>query len=58
MVIARILDGDEGSLEARVARVTASTRHAVAVRRHTHWYTTRPPAYEAVIVTLPVPQRP
>ena len=46
--IVRIVDGEEASLERRVAQALA-TREGYAVCRYTHWFTARPPLYEAVL---------
>jgi hypothetical protein len=53
MVIARIVDGDEASLAARVDRVAASIADEVSVSRFTYWYTNRPPAFEAIVRAAP-----
>lgn len=49
--VLRLVDADPDILEARVQRAIAELRSAqVVVDRFTHWYTTRPPAYEAVLL--------
>lgn len=49
MDVVRIIDGDEGSLTSRVARVLAVLGPECTVLRFTYWYTGRPPVYEAVV---------
>jgi hypothetical protein len=49
MEVVRIVDGDEGSLSSRVARVLAALGPECTVLRFTYWYTGRPPVYEAVV---------
>jgi hypothetical protein len=46
--IIRIVDGDEDSLERRVVSLLAQ-HQGYAVSRFTHWFTARPPLYEAVL---------
>jgi hypothetical protein len=45
----RVVDCDERSLELRVAAAVARLGGGCAVLRFTHWYTNRPPVYEAVV---------
>jgi hypothetical protein len=45
----RIVDGDEGSLSSRVARVLAALGPECTVVRFTYWYTGRPPVHEAIV---------
>jgi hypothetical protein len=47
--IMRIVDSDERSLAARVETALAGLGGQPIVSRFTLWYTTRPPAYHAVI---------
>jgi hypothetical protein len=49
MDVVRIVDGDERSLSARVARVLAALGPECTVLRFTYWYTGRPPVHEAVV---------
>jgi hypothetical protein len=49
----RVVDSDERSLELRVAAAVARLGGGCAVLRFTHWYTNRPPVYEAVVRTSP-----
>jgi hypothetical protein len=49
MEVVRLIDGDEGSLSARVARVLAALGPGHTVMRFTYWYTGRPPVHEAVV---------
>jgi hypothetical protein len=49
MEVVRIVDGDERSLSSRLARVLAALGPECTVLRFTHWYTGRPPVYEAVV---------
>jgi hypothetical protein len=49
MDVLRIIDGDEGSLTARVARLVAVLPPGYTVRRFTYWYTGRPPVHEAIV---------
>ncbi len=51
MDVVRLIDGDERSLSARVARVLAGlgTDPDLTVLRFTYWYTGRPPVHEAVV---------
>ena len=44
----RIVDGEQDSLERRIAVLLAEHRGLV-VSRFTHWYTGRPPLYEATL---------
>ena len=45
----RLIDGDEGSLSSRVARVLAVLGPECTVLRFTYWYTGRPPVHEAIV---------
>jgi hypothetical protein len=49
MDVVRLVDGDEGSLSSRVARVLAALGPECTVLRFTYWYTARPPVYEAIV---------
>ena len=49
MDVVRIVDGDERSLHARVARALAALGPECSVLRFTYWYTGRPPVYEAIV---------
>jgi hypothetical protein len=49
MQVVRIVDGDERSLAARVARVLAALGPECTVLRFTYWYTGRPPVHEAIV---------
>lgn len=50
--LVRILDSDEASLRARVSRALRDLGDVpVVVDYFTHWYTTRPPLHEAVVLT-------
>jgi len=52
----RLLDSDEVSLRSRVSRALGELGdQPVLVDYFTHWYTTRPPLHEAVVLT---PARP
>lgn len=50
--VLRLIDADPDVLEARVQRAVATLAadRPCVVDRFTHWYTTRPPAYEAVLL--------
>lgn len=48
--IEHILDADAGALEARVERALLKHGRDCQVRRRTHWYTSRPPMHEAVLL--------
>ena len=50
MEVVRLIDGDEGSLSSRVARVLAALGPGCTVMRFTYWYTGRPPVHAADIV--------
>lgn len=43
-----MFDSDESSLDRRIAEQQLPTGSTVA--RFTYWYTSRPPAYEAVVI--------
>jgi hypothetical protein len=48
----RILDADEASLKSRVSRALSELGDQnVVVDYFTHWYTTRPPLHEAVVLS-------
>ena len=49
MDVVRLIDGDEGSLSSRVARVLAALGPGCTVLRFTYWYTGRPPVHEAIV---------
>jgi hypothetical protein len=49
MEAVRLIDGDEGSLSSRIARVLAALGPECTVLRFTYWYTGRPPVYEAIV---------
>jgi hypothetical protein len=54
--IIRIVDSDERSLAARVETAVARLGGHASVSRFTLWYTTRPPAYHAVLRAVPEPE--
>jgi hypothetical protein len=54
--VVRLIDGDQDSLEARVARALERVGGDWRVARFTYWYTGRPPIHEALIVRPPVAQ--
>jgi hypothetical protein len=54
--IMRIVDSDERSLTARVETALAALGGQAIVSRFTLWYTTRPPAYTAVLRAMPEPE--
>ena len=45
-----ILDADARALEVRVERALLTHGEDCQVRRRTHWYTSRPPMHEAVLL--------
>jgi hypothetical protein len=49
MEVVRLIDGDEGSLSSRLARVLAALGPDCTVLRFTYWYTGRPPVHEAIV---------
>ena len=49
MEVVRLIDGDEGSLSSRVARVLDALGPGYTVMRFTYWYTGRPPVHEAIV---------
>jgi hypothetical protein len=49
MDVVRLIDGDEGSLSSRLARVLAALGPECTVLRFTYWYTGRPPVHEAIV---------
>jgi hypothetical protein len=49
MDVVRLIDGVEGSLSSRVARVLAALGPECTVVRFTYWYTGRPPVHEAIV---------
>jgi hypothetical protein len=51
--IARLIDADSGSLEARVTAVLAGGENECVVTRFTYWYTARPPVHEAIVMRIP-----
>ena len=48
--IARLIDADSGSLDARVMAVMDADRTDCVVTRFTYWYTARPPVHEAIVL--------
>jgi hypothetical protein len=54
--IMRIVDSDEQSLATRVEAAVARLGGRAVVSRFTLWYTTRPPAYTAVLRSMPEPE--
>ena len=52
----RIVDSDERSLAVRVETALAALGGQAIVSRFTLWYTTRPPAYHAVLRAVPGPE--
>ena len=48
--IARLIDADSGSLDARVVAVVETHRSECVVTRFTYWYTARPPVHEAIVL--------
>ncbi|HEY3021456.1 MAG TPA: hypothetical protein VGJ32_14760 [Solirubrobacteraceae bacterium] len=51
--VARLIDGDAASLDARVMRALERDGAAgCVVSRFTYWYTARPPVYEAVLFRI------
>jgi len=51
--LARLIDGDASSLDARVSRAVERVGAAgCVVSRFTYWYTARPPVYEAVLFRI------
>jgi hypothetical protein len=54
--IMRIVDSDERSLAARVEAALSTVGGQAIVSRFTLWYTTRPPAYHAVLRAVPEPE--
>ena len=57
MEVVRLIDGDEGSLSRRLARVLATLPTDCTVLRFTYWYTARPPVHEAVVHRAPAAGR-
>ena len=53
--IARIVDADAVSLDARVADALARDDAGYVVARFTYWYTGRPPVHEAIVLRPPPP---
>ena len=51
--VVRLIDGDQTSLEARVARMLDRVGADWRVARFTYWYTGRPPIHEALLVRRP-----
>jgi hypothetical protein len=54
--ITRIVDSDERSLAVRVDAALLRLGGQAIVSRFTLWYTTRPPAYHAVVRAVPEPE--
>ncbi len=52
----RIVDSDERSLADRVEVALTTLGGQAIVSRFTLWYTTRPPAYHAVLRAVPEPE--
>lgn len=48
--IARLIDADSGSLDARVMAVMSAGHSECVVTRFTYWYTARPPVHEAIVL--------
>ena len=48
--IARLIDADSGSLDARVLAVLEHDATDCVVTRFTYWYTARPPVHEAIVL--------
>ena len=55
--VARLIDGDLGSLELRVSKALALNGGGCRVARFTYWYTGRPPIHEALLVRPPASSR-
>jgi len=51
--VARLIDADTVSLDARVARALARDGADCVVARFTYWYTGRPPVHEAIVLRPP-----
>ena len=51
--IARLIDADSGSLDARVMAVVEGRQTECVVTRFTYWYTARPPVHEAIVLRPP-----
>jgi hypothetical protein len=51
--VVRLIDGDQQSLDARIARTLERVGSDWRVARFTYWYTGRPPVHEALIVRAP-----
>ena len=51
--VVRLIDGDQTSLEARIARMLEQVGEDWRVARFTYWYTGRPPMHEALLVRCP-----
>ena len=51
--VVRLIDGDQSSLEARIARMLEQVGSDWRVARFTYWYTGRPPIHEALLVPPP-----
>jgi hypothetical protein len=51
--VVRLIDGDQQSLDVRIARTLERVGSDWRVARFTYWYTGRPPVHEALIVRLP-----
>ena len=51
--VVRLIDGDQTSLEARIARMLEQVGEDWRVARFTYWYTGRPPMHEALLVRRP-----
>jgi hypothetical protein len=48
--IARLIDADARSLDARVVAVVGGVAAGCIVHRFTYWYTARPPVHEAIVL--------
>jgi hypothetical protein len=51
--VVRLVDGDQRSLDLRIARTLERVGSDWRVARFTYWYTGRPPVHEALIVRPP-----
>lgn len=54
--VARLIDGDLGSLELRVRKALALDGGDCRVARFTYWYTGRPPVHEAILLRSAGPE--
>ncbi|MBI5105343.1 MAG: hypothetical protein HZB46_10260 [Solirubrobacterales bacterium] len=51
--VMRLVDGDEASLERRVAALLATLPAGSRAAYFTYWYTSRPPVHEATVQPAP-----